>query len=87
MNSCFIKKFKKQKNFCGTSYKKAGKICVDPIRISYNKSFWKNKQPFFCEKRKIALVNNNSSNNKTLMDNKKKHFEDRLVLGELINFS
>ena len=48
--------------------------------ISDNKSFWKNKQPFFSEKRKI-------SNKITLVDNKENTiFEGHLVSEELNDF-
>ena len=44
-NSRFIKKFKKQKNYCSRFYKIERKKyfkCLDPRRISDNKNFWKN---------------------------------------------
>ena len=50
-------KFKKQKNYCSRLYKKERKKyfeSLNPRRISDNKSFWKNIQPFFSEKRKIS---------------------------------
>ena len=60
-----------RKNFFGS---------LNPRRISDNKSFWKNIQPFFSEKRKI-------SNKITLVDNKENtSFEDHLVSEELNKF-
>ena len=82
-NSRFIKKFKKQKNHCSRLYEKERKKyfeSLDPRRISDNKSFWKNIQPFFSEKRKI-------SNKITLVDNKENTiFDDHLVSEELNTF-
>ena len=52
-----LKKFKKQKNHCSRLYEKERKKyfeSLDPRRISDNKSFWENIQPFFSEKRKIS---------------------------------
>ena len=78
-----LKKFKKQKNYCSRLYKKERKKyfeSLDPRRISDNKSFWKNIQPFFSEKRKI-------SNKITLVDNKENTiFDDHLVSEELNKF-
>ena len=69
-------KFKKQKNYCGSLYKKERKKyfeSLNPRRIRDNKSFWKNIQTFFSEKRKI-------SNKITLFDNKENIiFEDHLA--------
>ena len=45
-----LKKIKKQKNYCSRLYKKEWKKyfqSLDQRRISGNKSFWKNIQPFF----------------------------------------
>ena len=75
-NSRFIKKFKKQNNYCSRRYKKERNEyleSLDPRRISGNKSFWKKIQPFLSEKRKI-------SNKITLADNKENTiFDDHLV--------
>ena len=60
-----------RKNFFGS---------LNPRRISDNKSFWKNIQPFFSEKRKI-------SNKITLVENKENAvFDDHLVSEELNKF-
>ena len=49
---------------------------LNPTRISENKRFWKNIQPFFSERRKI-------SNKITLADNKENTtFEDHLLSEE-----
>ena len=78
-----LKKLKKQKNYCSRLYKKERKKyfeSLDPRRISDNKSFWKNIQPFFSEKRKI-------SNKITLVENKENAvFDDHLVSEELNKF-
>ena len=78
-----LKKLKKQNNYCSRLYKKERKKyfeSLDPRRISDNKSFWKNIQPFFSEKRKI-------SNKITLVDNKENTiFDDHLVSEELDKF-
>ena len=69
-----LKKFKKQKNYCSKLYKKERKKyfeSLDPRKISDNKSFWKNIQPFFSDKRKI-------SNKITLVDNKEDTIFDDL---------
>ena len=50
-------KFKKQKNYCSRLYKKERKKYFESLNsrsISDNKSFWKNIQPFFSEKRTIS---------------------------------
>ena len=77
------KKIKKQKNYCRRLYKKERELCfeiLDPRRISGNKSFRKNIQTFFSEKRKI-------SNKITLVDNKENTiFDDHLVSEELNKF-
>ena len=82
-NSRFIKKIKKQKNYCRRLYKKERKKCLeilDPRRISDNKSFRKNIQTFFSEKRKISYKI-------TLVDNKENTiFGDHLVSEELNKF-
>ena len=76
-------KFKKQKNDCSRLYKKERKEyfeSLNPRRISDNKSFWKNIQHFFSEKRKI--------NNKiTLVDNKENILKTIWFQRNLINFS
>ena len=73
-----FKKHKKQKNYCSRLYKRQRKILFESIgssKISDNKTFWKNIQPFFSEKRKtvnkITLVNKNEdilSNDKIVAD-------------------
>ena len=65
-----MKKYKKQKNFCSKLYKKERWKyfeSLDPSRIVDNKTFWKNIQPLFSEKRKIA-------NKVTLVDK-----EDKII--------
>ena len=64
-----FKKYKKQKNYCSRLYKRDGKSffeSIDSSKITDNKTFWKNIQPFFSEKRKtvnkITLVNENEDN-------------------------
>ena len=52
-----LKKYKQQKNFCSRLYKKERKSFynnLDPSVVSDNKTFWKNIQPFFSEKRKVG---------------------------------
>ena len=76
-------KFKKQKNYCNRLYKKERKKyfeSLNPQRIRNNKSFWKNIQPFFSEKRKI--------NYKIILAGIKENtiFEDNLVSEELNKF-
>ena len=76
-----LKKLKKQQNYCSRLYKKKRKKyfeSLDPRRISDNKSFWKNIQPFFSEKRKI-------SNKITLVDNKENTFFDNHLVSEELN--
>ena len=81
-----LTKFKKQKNYCSRLYKKERKKyfeSLNPRRISDNKSFWKNIQPFFSENRNIRNINNKI----TLVDNKEKTiFDDHLVSEELNKF-
>ena len=78
-----LKKIKKQKIYCSRLYKKERKKyfeSLDPRRISDNKSFWKNIQPFFSEKQKI-------SNKISLVDNKENTiFDDHLVSEEFNKF-
>ena len=73
-----FKKYKKQKNYCSRLYKRERKSffeSIDSSKITDNKTFWKNIQPFFSEKRKIVnkitLVNENEnilSNDKVVAD-------------------
>ena len=73
-----FKKYKKQKNYCNRLYKRERKSffeSIDSSKITNNKTFWKNIQPFFSEKRKtvnkITLVNGNEdilSNDKVVAD-------------------
>ena len=73
-----FKKYKKQKNYCSRLYKRERKSffeSIDSSKITDNKTFWKNIQPFFSEKRKtvnkITLVNENEdilSNDKVVAD-------------------
>ena len=73
-----FKKYKKQKNYCSRLYKRDRKSffeSIDSSKITDNKTFWKNIQPFFSEKRKtvnkITLVNENEdilSNDKVVAD-------------------
>ena len=78
-----LKKIKKQNNYCSRLYKKERKKyfeSLDPRRISDNKSFWKNIQPFFSEKQKI-------SNKISLVDNKENTiFDDHLFSEEFNKF-
>ena len=65
-----MKKYQKQKNFCMKLYKKERRKyfeSLDPSKIVDNKTFWKNIQPLFSEKRKIA-------NKVTLVDK-----EDKII--------
>ena len=75
-----IKKHKKQKNFCSKLYKKEWRKyfeSVDPSKIVDNKTSWKNIQPVFSEKQKIA-------NKFTLLGKEDKVvFEDSLVSEEI----
>ena len=73
-----FKKYKKQKYYCSRLYKRNRKSffeSIDSSKITDNKTFWKNIQPFFSEKRKtvnkITLVNENEdilSNDKVVAD-------------------
>ena len=73
-----FKKYKKQKNYCSRLYKRERKSffeSIDSSKITYNKTFWKNIQSFFSEKRKtvnkITFVNENEdilSNDKVVAD-------------------
>ena len=73
-----FKKYKKHKNYCSRLYKRERKSffeSIDSSKITDNKTFWKNIQPFFSEKRKtvnkITLVNENEdilSNDKVVAD-------------------
>ena len=73
-----FKKYKKQKKYCSRLYKRERKSffeSIDSSEITDNKTFWKNIQPFFSEKRKtvnkITLVNENEdilSNDKVVAD-------------------
>ena len=65
-----MEKYKKQKSFCSKLYKKERRKyfeSLDPSKIVDNKTFWKNIQPLFSEKRKIA-------NKVTLVDK-----EDKII--------
>ena len=76
-------KNKKRKIFCSKLYWKERRSyfgCLDPSKIVDNKTFWKNIQPLFSEKRKIA-------NKVTLEDKEDKVIsEDSLVSKEVIFF-
>ena len=75
-------KFKKQNNYCRLYKKERKKYfeSLNPKIISDNKSFWKNIQPFFSEKRKIC-------NKITLVcNNENTIFKDHLVSEELNKF-
>ena len=73
-----FKKYKKQKNYCSRLYKRERKSffeSIDSSKITDSKTFRKNIQPFFSEKRKtvnkITLVNENEdilSNDKVVAD-------------------
>ena len=74
-------KFKKQKNNWSRLYKKERKKyfeSLNPRRISDNKGFWKNIQPFFSEKSKIS--------NKITLSKENTIFEDHLGSEELNKF-
>ena len=78
-----FKKYKKQKNYCSRLYKRERKSffeSIDSNKITDNKTFWKNIQPFFSEKRKtvnkITLVNENEA----ILSN------DKVVAGEINSF-
>ena len=48
-----LKKYKKHKNFCSRLYKKERKKYFDTLdvsKITNNKAFWKNIQPFFLKR-------------------------------------
>ena len=48
-----FKKYKKQKNYCSRLYKRESFFeSIDSSKRTDNKTFWKNIQPFFSEKRK-----------------------------------
>ena len=77
-----MKKHKKQKNFCSKLYKKERRRyfeILDPSKIADNKTFWKNIQPLFSEKRKIA-------NKVTLVDKEGKIISEDILVSEEINF-
>ena len=80
------KKYKKQKNYCSRLYKRERKSFfegIDSSKITDNKTFWKNIQPFFSEKRKtvnkMTLVNENediASNDKVVADEISRFFKN-----------
>ena len=73
-----FKRYKIQKNYCKRLYKRERKSfleSLDSSKVTDNKTFWKNIQPVFSEKRKtvekITLVNENEnimSNDKVVDD-------------------
>ena len=78
-----LKKYRKQKNYCSTLYKKERKTFFNNLKVSNitdNKTFSKNIQPIFSENckvaNKIALVG----------DNENIISDDKLVSEELNNF-
>jgi len=77
-----LKKYKQQKNFCSRLYKKERKSFynnLDPSVVSDNKTFWKNIQPFFSEKRKVG-------NKITLVQESQIISDDKLVSEEINSF-
>ena len=76
-----MKKYKKQKNFYSKLYKKEQRRYFEsfnPSKIVDNKTFWKNIQPLFSEKRKIA-------NKVTLGDKEDKIISEDSLVSEEIN--
>ena len=52
-----LKKYRKQKNYCGKLYKKECKTFFNNLKVSNstdNKTFWKNIQHIFSENCKVA---------------------------------
>ena len=84
------KNIKKQKNYCSGLYKRERKSffeSIDSSKITDNKTFWKNIQSFFSEKRKtvnkITLVNENEdilSNDKVAADEINSFFKNLGIL-------
>ena len=73
-----MKKCKKHKNFCSRLYKKERTKyfnTLDVNKITDNKAFWKNIQPLFSEKRKLA-------NKITLEDNEENILTDDTLVSE-----
>ena len=81
-NAATLQKYKKHKNYCSKLYKKERRNFFNTLSVSSfsdNKTFWKNIQPFFSEKRK--------GNNKISLVNKEKVIqEDKLVAEEMNDF-
>ena len=78
-----MKKYKKHKTFCSRLYKKEHKKYFDTLdvnKITDDKTFWKNIQFLFSEKRKFA--------NKITLEDSKENIvpDDTLVSEELNNF-
>ena len=76
-----MKKYKKQKNFCSKLYKKERRRyfeSLDTSKIVDNKTFWKNIQPLFSEKRKVA-------NKVTHVDKENQIFSETNLVSEEIN--
>ena len=78
-----FKKYKKQKNYCSRLYKRERKSffeSIDSSKITDNKTFWKNIQPFFSKKRKTV-------NKVTLVDeNEDILSKDKVVADEINSF-
>ena len=77
-----LKKYKKHKNFVSKLYKKERKKnyfdILDVNKITDNKTFWKNIQSLFSEKRKFT-------NKITLQDSKKSILSDDTLVSEEVN--
>ena len=77
-----MKKYKKQKNICSKLYKKERRRyfeSLDPSKIVDDKTFWKNIQPLFSEKRKTATK-------VTFVHKEDKIISENSLVSEEINF-
>ena len=78
-----LKKYKKQKNYCSRLYKRERKgffESIDSSKITDNKTFWKNIQPFFSGKRKTVNKITFVSENEDILSN------DKVVADEINSF-
>ena len=76
-----LKNYKKHKSFSSKLHKKERKKYFDTLdinKITDNKTFWKNIQPLFSEKRKFA-------NKITLEDSEKNILSDDILVSEELN--
>ena len=75
-----MKKYKKQKSFCSKKKDQRKYFeSIDPSKVVDNKTFWKNIQPLFSEKWKIA-------NKVALIDKEDKFISEDSLVSEKINF-